>query len=352
MAIIPALIIHNAGQQYAVPQVSLNELLRLSPDEVRQRIDNVQGVSVLRLRGRLLPLIRLDEVLQTAGQPDSHADVCVLVLRVAGQTFGLIVDAVSNNEEIVVKPLVPLLQGLPTYAGSTLLGDGSLALILDVQGLARISGILERAVAAFNVEPGETTAPGHIADLSAGVLLCELRSGQRVAFAVSAIRRLEEFSTSGIEQAAHRTVVQYRREVLPLLDVHDLLYSQSDAGRPTESSARADSVELEIEREQWPVVVCATSAGEIGCRVWRVIDIAVTPHQTIASDTPEISASAVIDGRMTDLLDVEQLASLARNRTGHADRSRPLELSGATRSHGPTHNRFPPEHTGSDPVDA
>jgi two-component system, chemotaxis family, sensor kinase CheA len=308
LAIIPALIVRNANQQFAVPQVSLNELLRLTADEVQQRIEVIEDSATLRLRGRLLPLVRLSEVLRDTSVQQSAADeTCVLVLRSADRTFGLIVDAVTNNEEIVVKPLLPLLQGLSVYSGSTLLGDGSLALILDVLGLARQSGVFSRATSAADIDVS-SSRDSVLVDLSSGLLLCGVGLERRVAFPVSSVRRLEEIPKESVQQAGLCTVVPYRDDLLPLVDIAALLYSEA-----TPASAQ--------EMEKWPIVVCTTESGEMGFRVNQVLDIAVAPLRILPAPLSGLLGSAIIDGHITDLIDMSQI-------------SRPTAASTGTHPHG------------------
>ncbi|MGB2834008.1 MAG: chemotaxis protein CheA, partial [Candidatus Sulfotelmatobacter sp.] len=155
LAIIPALVVSCGGDRYAIPQVSLLELVRLEADEVSKGIEMVQGAPVHRLRGRLLPLVYLSRVLELAGaaEPRSQAGnvVNIVVLQAEGRPFGLVVDEINDTEEIVVKPLGKQLKGVNTFAGATIMGDGKVALILDALGLAQkanvISELQDRAMA-------------------------------------------------------------------------------------------------------------------------------------------------------------------------------------------------------------
>src|SRR5208283_401260 len=149
LAIIPALIVACGGETYAIPQVNLLELVRLNGDAAGESIETVQGVPVTRLRGRLLPLVRLETVLSEAPlggiQPDSQSvappidsdQINIVVLRAGTRKFGLVVDDISDTEEIVVKPLGQQLRSISAFAGATIMGDGKAALILDVAGLAQ-----------------------------------------------------------------------------------------------------------------------------------------------------------------------------------------------------------------------
>src|SRR6201987_5417583 len=139
LAIVPALLVRSGEKCFAIPQVSLVELVRL--ENGREGIELVHGTSVYRLRGRLLPLVHLNHELKLSGQSSAADAVNIVVLQVDNRRFGLVVDQVNDAEEIVVKPLSKHLKGIRAYAGATIMGDGKLALILDVRGLASAAGI-------------------------------------------------------------------------------------------------------------------------------------------------------------------------------------------------------------------
>src|SRR5208282_396541 len=146
LAIIPALIVTCGGDRYAIPQVSLLELVRIEADEAAQDIELVHGAPVYRLRGRLLPLVYLNRELKlaTAANPaaETGGAVNIVVLQANERQFGLVVDQINDTEEIVVKPLRKQLKTVKTFAGSSIMGDGKVALILDVLGLAQRAGVV------------------------------------------------------------------------------------------------------------------------------------------------------------------------------------------------------------------
>src|SRR5262249_3500452 len=127
---------------YAVPQVSIVELVRVEGEKALRDIQRVHGVLVYRYRDRLLPLVNLERVLQVEGNSDGEDAVNIVVLQAADQQFGLIVDQINDTQEIVVKPLWKHLKGIACFAGATVMGDGKVALILDVFGLAQRAGAL------------------------------------------------------------------------------------------------------------------------------------------------------------------------------------------------------------------
>ena len=145
LAIIPALIVTCGGDRYAIPQVSLLELVRLEDNEAVTGIELVHGAPVHRLRGRLLPVISLRRELRIGNSdgPKNQDDaINIVVLQADGRQFGLVVDAINDTEEIVVKPLRKQLKSIKTFAGASIMGDGKVALILDVVGLAQRAGVV------------------------------------------------------------------------------------------------------------------------------------------------------------------------------------------------------------------
>jgi two-component system chemotaxis sensor kinase CheA len=152
LAIIPALVVTCSGERYAIPQVSLLELVLIAADQVATSIELVHGAPVYRLRGQLLPLVylRRELTLDAARDGSSQNDgaVKIVVLQADERQFGLVVDQINDTEEIVVKPLRKQLKSVKTFAGSSIMGDGKVALILDVLGLAQRAGVVRRHVSA------------------------------------------------------------------------------------------------------------------------------------------------------------------------------------------------------------
>ena len=139
LAVLPALIVSSGGERFAIPQASLIELVRLEPKQEPNAIEHVYGAAVYRWRDGLLPLVFLDCELQLP--PQNTEATYVVVLEAGAQQFGLVVDAISDTEEIVIKPLGRQLRGLACFAGAAILGDGRVALILDVAGVAQLAKV-------------------------------------------------------------------------------------------------------------------------------------------------------------------------------------------------------------------
>ena len=293
LAIIPALIVKSGGERFAVPQVSLVELVHVENDG---GIETVQGAPVYRLRGRLLALIQLSAQLGLAthdGPKCLGRAADILVLKAHGCEFGLVVDEIVDSEEIVVKPLGRLLKRIGAYSGATILGDGRVALILDIVGLAQSAGIIsESREKAQNSKAlqAETGAEG----CEQALLLLEC-GGRRLAIPLSLVTRLEEFPSSLVEWVGAEEVMQYGGQVMPLIRLSRIL---SGAGEPEE--AHPDGL--------LQVVVCSEAGRIAGLIVDRIVDIV---QEKLGNETPGqrhgIVGSMIVQRRITELLDLPAL---------------------------------------------
>ncbi len=299
LAIIPALIVTTCGERYAIPQVSLLELVRLEGAEVQRGIEYVHGAPVHRLRGKLLPLVNLSEQLQLAPSDAgtkliaSEEAVNIVVLRANDRQYGLVVDKVNDTEEIVVKPLSRQLKGLGEYAGTTIMGDGTVALILDVLGLAIASGLAaelpEQTLAGCG---GDTTQQGQPTQ---ALLVVDLGDSRRFALPTSMVARLEKVSSTSIEFANGREVIQYRGAILPLVRLSDVFGAAESSGPPPQ--------DLQI-------IVYAEENHHCGFVVDRIVDIVETEYRPAAEQDQngQLLGTAIIQQRVTDLLNLRTLA--------------------------------------------
>ncbi len=304
LAIIPALIVTSGGDRYAIPQVSLLELVRLEGEQLRGGIELVNGAPVHRLRGQLLPLLYLARELGTDDLPARAAEnglqpggVNIVVLRADDRQFGLVVDEVNETEEIVVKPLSQPLKNINTFAGATIMGDGRIALILDVVGLAQRADVVGEGQGRALAEERKP-AENKQAATRRQVLLCQYGEGGQVAIDLSAVGRLEQFPVHRIEIADDREAVQYRGQIMPLLRVSDLLQGKH---RPAPR-----------EQALVHVVVYADRGRNVGLVVDRILDI-VDEAFRVERQTGRrgVLGSAVIQKRITDIVDIPQLLGAA-----------------------------------------
>ncbi|MCB1255188.1 MAG: chemotaxis protein CheW, partial [Austwickia sp.] len=217
LAIIPALLVRGDENMFAIPQVNLLELVRLDKEQAAERLENIQGTPVYRLRGALLPLVDLRK--QIAAEEIEHETTFIAVLKADEKQFGLVVDDIEDTEEIVVKPLGKQLRGINLYAGATLMGDGRVALILDANSLAGRAGMINDSGEAAK-RAAEEAARRSNSDATS-LLVVKLGNGRRAALPLKVVERLEEFPMARVETVGANQVVQYRGVILPLLRLAD-----------------------------------------------------------------------------------------------------------------------------------
>jgi two-component system, chemotaxis family, sensor kinase CheA len=244
LAIIPALIVRSRGQNFAIPQSALIELVHLGDEETAGRIEWLENAPLYRLRGRLLPLVFLDRLLRQPAREPGECDIAIL--NADGRRFGLVVDDLADPEEIVVKPLAAVLRGIHYYAGATTLGNGEMALILHPGAIAQSAGIgiTEEAPESALIEFSETGLNDFLLVESGG---CER------ALPLETVIRIERIPRSRIELAGSRSVLRFNEELLSLEGVSEEV---ADPEAPT------------------TVVVCRDGARQIGLLVSRVLDVA------------------------------------------------------------------------------
>lgn len=291
LAIIPALIIRCGGNRYAVPQASLVELVRVDPESASGGIEYIDACPVYRLRGNLLPLVMLREQLGLGARDGA---LYLLVLQAEDRQFGLVVDSISDTEEIVVKPLGKELKSLSIYAGATIMGDGRVALILDVIGIARRSRVIEESRSGRLREALQNDARSEDQVQSLLVVAAGENAAQRLAMPLASVARLEEFPAASIERSGRSEVVQYRGEIMPLVRVAQVLDIEGGGADARESVVR--------------VVVYGLRGRNVGLVVDSIIDTVEASVQMQRSvNRPGILGSAVVLKRVTDFLDTETL---------------------------------------------
>jgi len=433
LAIIPALIVTSGGDRYAIPQVSLLELVRLEGEQARKGIEKIHGAAVYRLRGKLLPLVNLNHELRveesgnisgheaqegsplfagagsdiqaldfasarskhllwksklqdfldgkstlTVNEAVSYKDcalgkwlyssglqqfdklpemhqlenlhqqfhgavreiislktsgdtarserelarleslstqivsllsglerqmaesnaVNIVVLQADDRHFGMVVDEINDTEEIVVKPLGKQLKGISTFAGATIMGDGQVALILDVLGLAQRASVVSEVRDRGVGEKTSGTEGCH--DDGESLLLLRGPDDGRMAMPLSLVARLEEFARSSVERAEGRDVVQYRGQILPLIHLSSAFTERRQQPRSTDPSEAA------AESEKIQVVVYSDQGRSVGLVVDRILDIA---HEAVKiqrhTGRQGTLGSMIVQGRVTELIDVK-----------------------------------------------
>jgi two-component system chemotaxis sensor kinase CheA len=306
LAIIPALVVTSGGERFAIPQVSLLELVRL--DDRDASIELINDTPLYRLRGSLLPLVHLNRELkiERPGSADSgtRESANIVVLRGGDCQFGLVVDEINDTEEIVVKPLGKQLKGISVFAGATIMGDGKVALILDVLGLAQKANVISHSSEA-EPQAAAGSARGEGSDQQT-LLLFQVKGGQRMAIPLSVVARLEEFPRTSLEIAGGQAMVQYRGQIMPIINVASMLGDGRAKAAPRRTKKESG------ENEPIQVVVYTHESRNIGLRVERILDIVRqrVDLQTAAS-RPGVLGTAIIKEKVTELLDVQAVVHSA-----------------------------------------
>ena len=285
LAIIPALLVTAGGERYAIPQVSLVELVRLDGDAVSTSIESVQGAPVYRLRGRLLPLVFLNEVFHTTSSSDDAINI--VVVQSDDTQFGLVVDSISDTAEIVVKPLGRLLKGAQGFAGATIMGDGRVALILDLLGVSQLAGLNSSGVARSQSDAASRALES--ATQRESILIVGI-GDRRFALPLAHVTRLEEIPMDTIRTAGDQRVVHYREQILPLITLADRLGISTHGG--------GESTNLQV-------LVCGAGEHSVGLIVDDVFDIVEERlDYSDRTETHGVMGTTVIGGEVTDVLDI------------------------------------------------
>jgi two-component system chemotaxis sensor kinase CheA len=288
LAIVSALIVEAAAERFAIPQISVVELVRAKKEAGRGHnqagsepmIERINDTPVLRLRDRLLPLVNLNELLALGNSENNDTGAYIVVTQVGTNTLGIIVDRVFDTEEIVVKPVAPILRHVTMFSGNTILGDGSVIMILDPNGIARATGIGAGGdVKAISSSAAEAL---HSSERTA-MLLFVAGGGQKLAVPLGLVARLEDIPREKIEISCGSPVTQYRGRLMPLVSMS----GGDDADKPRQ-----------------PVLVFNDGDRTMGLMVDEIVDVVEDRlHIELSGSRPGLLGSAVIGGVATDVID-------------------------------------------------
>ena len=281
MAIVSALIVGVHDMRFAIPQLCVMELVR-AVEGTDTKIERINQTPVLRLRDRLLPLVQLAEVLKLPQRDKGDtAEAHIVVAQAAGRTFGIVVDTVFDTGEIVVKPVSPILKEIPMYSGNTILGDGSVIMILDPNGVAAaVSGEAAARSAAEDAARAVIAA----GEPKQALLLFRAGSDEPKAVPLAAVTRLEVVDAAKIEYANGRAVLQYRGQLMPIIT----------------------SLVSDLRREgMQPVLVFSDGERAVGLAVDEILDIvdATLKVELMAAQSGFVG-SAVVREKTTEVVDI------------------------------------------------
>src|SRR5579872_2058561 len=289
LAIVSALIVEAGHERFAIPQISVVELVRAQKEAGRGHneaagsesiIERINDTPVLRLRDRLLPLVNLNDLLALGVSSNDDTGAYIVVAQVGANTLGIIVDRVFDTEEIVVKPVAPILRHVTMFSGNTILGDGSVIMILDPNGIARATGITasgdSKVIAASAKEQSQST------DLTA-MLLFRAGGEQKMAVPLGLVARLEDIPRDKIESSCGASVTQYRGKLMPLV---------------------ALSPNLDMEKSGQSVLVFNDGDRTMGLMVDEIVDVVEDRlNIELSGARPGVLGTGVINGHATDVID-------------------------------------------------
>ncbi len=288
LAIIPALIVSSGLNRFAIPQINIRELIRLDNNQDSPQTEEIAGSQFYRLRGNLLPLVQLNQILKNDPGKFS-SDLNIVVLQADDRQFGLVVDKIHNSEEIVVKTLENLLKNMEILSGATIMGDGEVILILDVMGLAKNTLSL-----MSDNSPDKLITSGssrYENEETESMLIVSLGGNRRVSIRLSDVTRLEELKRSELEVSGKEQVVQYRNEIMPLIDIPKLF---NEPGV------------LQKTNESFEVVVCTHEGQSLGLMVDSIKDIVqgkVNQERTVPGS--RLLGTIITNNSVLDVINVE-----------------------------------------------
>ncbi|QWG18736.1 hybrid sensor histidine kinase/response regulator [Bradyrhizobium sediminis] len=289
LAIVSALIVEAAGDRFAIPQLSVVELVRARANS-EHRIERIKDTAVLRLRNKLLPLMHLKKLLKIDdGSSSDPENGFIVVTQVGSQTFGIVVDGVFHTEEIVVKPMSTKLRHIDMFSGNTILGDGAVIMIIDPNGIAKALGAAGSA--SHEIADENAASRANAAEQLTSLLVFRAGSTQPKAVPLGLVTRLEELATDKIELSNGRYMVQYRDQLMPLVQM--------------------EGVSVQSSGSQ-PILVFADDGRSMGLVVDEIIDIVEERlNIEVAGSRDGILGSAVIKGQATEVIDVGHFLPMA-----------------------------------------
>ncbi|UES38751.1 chemotaxis protein CheW [Roseibium aggregatum] len=291
LAIVSTLIVEAGGDRFAIPQLSVVELVRVQTNS-EHRIERIKDTPVLRLRNKLLPLVHLSQLLgiyegENADEAIDADNGFIVVMQVGSQTFGVVVDGVFHTEEIVVKPMSTMLRNLGMFSGNTILGDGSVIMIIDPNGIAGAMASHASSAVTENQEDEREDLQSRAISGQSSISLLLFRAGapEPKAVPLSLVTRLEEFEVSKIERSNGRDLVQYRGALMPLVYLNE-----------------GDSHKSEGTQ---PMLVFSDAGRSMGLVVDEIVDIVEDRMNIeVGSERPGILGSAVVKERATEIIDL------------------------------------------------
>lgn len=294
LAIMPALFVRCHGERYAIPQNSIVEMIRLDTSRKESELEDFYGVPVFRLREKLVPLLFLSQQLELDTALPVPGDVIsIAVLQSSGVRFGLAVDEVLDMQEVVVKPLGSALKEIPDFAGATILGDGRVALILDIDGIATHSSLVAK-IQARTINPGNDVIE-QASTKEIPMLLFSLPGLDSLAIKLDLVERLEMLPVSQIQQNGNRDVVKYGLGIMPLIKLSQFVQGASEMQYS--------------ESQTLSTIVHYVKDVPVGLVVGQVQDIIYVPATFHKTEPPQrgLHGCVVLGDRIINVIDLQEI---------------------------------------------
>ena len=293
LAILPTLFVRCAEEIFLIPQNRILELVRFAPNQPNNGIEDFYGTPTFRLRDKLIPLLFLNEQLSLPASPlGPKQKLFIAVLNFNGTLFGLVVEEVLNIQDIVIKPLGELLRDMSNFAGATIMGNGEVALILDIDGIARKSGLVERLQANPIRQEELYVAP---VEEMISVLLFEIPGLHKIALPLEAIDHIIKLDPAQIQQNGSREVVYFNEQLMDLVRLDHYV-----SGGSKDSHLHQLSV---------PVLTCHYRDRLYGLVVKQVTDIIEVPAKLHELSTPQrgLNGCIIYNDQVINVLDLEEV---------------------------------------------
>ena len=295
LAIMPALFVRCGSEPYAIPQNSVLEMVRLDLSGDTTGLEDFYGTPVFRLRNQLVPILFLNHQLEVNQDlPADDAILNIAILQSSGIRFGLVVDEVLNMQEVVVKPLGPLLKEVTDFAGATILGNGRVALILDIDGIAIQSGMVAKIQSRpLNVESAQEQS----SEEDMAMLSFELEGQSRLAINLDHVERLEMISPKQVQRNGNRDVIQYGKEIMHLLYLNHYIEGAK--------KGKVSSTEDEVI----PVIVHYTNGVPVGLVVSQVHDIIYVSKNLHEANPPQkgLLGCVSLNDQVINVIDLQEI---------------------------------------------
>jgi two-component system chemotaxis sensor kinase CheA len=312
LAIVPGLIVKSRNQHFAIPQSDLAELVRIDADEpISEKITILQGTPVLKLREKILPLLNLTDILTKENSKKGilaedwlkRGPINIVILNADSIQFGLAVDSVEDTADIVVKPLPSFLKQITHFSGASIMGDGSVALLLDVMGISQDVSLAPTAESSvYQNDKGVPASASHHQLETSEFLMIDIGAPGNYMIPVQMVTRLEEFNIEDIELAGEQRVVRYRDSILPILSLPDFLNLPFPKNH--------------LDKEKSQVVVISRGERLYGIEVLQILDVATLPSKINLSirDRPGILGTMAVEDKILVVADIFGIIDAMTNR--------------------------------------